>query len=748
MRAERAAIQEGPSKRNQKSAAAEKNRGYIHEDLAPAFCASHRSLAHCSWCYRPRRRNPGSCRSARRVDRCRHRHLCGHQHGDGDADDLRHRRDEPLLLRRNLTGSGAVTATVNSTATGRIAQADTGGTITLSLVNPAGSSAEIGAIAIATGAGNQTADANVTTALTQNASATTGDAVNTFTNDGSLLIDAVAVASASTGGADASAYNYAGAWQYATVALGGVGNASNSIVNNGTYTALASASAVAPSGFASADASQLYGIYQSASNNGTGNASNALDNEGSITIAANAFASGTSASASATNYYGIEQLAYATNGDATNTLTNGTAGVIDIHADATANGTTGTRAPTPMAYLYTGDRAIRDGEHGDATNTLNNDGTIHIDALANASNIGGAQRPRLQLLRHLAVRDALTPAATRRTRSTTKARSRSMPRPMRRVRRTRTLSGYNYSGITQDAYASGGGNATNSLTNGTAGSIDIGAVANASAVSGSATATASVYYAINQYATSTDFGNASNLVQNDGTINIHATANATASTAADANASVSYGVSQSAYADDGDASNTVNNSGTLNITAVANASGTSGQAYASAEYGIYQYATASDGDVTNTVDNGGTLNIDATAVANGTDLASATAYNYYGISQFASAAGNGDAANTVSNGTAGAIDIGAVATANATGSSGDASAYAYVSGAIFQSATATGAGNASNLIQNDGTINIHASANASGVLSATATATAYPNITQYATADDGDASTRSTTPAR
>ena len=156
----------------------------------------------------------------------------------------------PCFYGEYLTGSGAVTATVNSTATGRIAQADTGGTITLSLVNPAGSSAEIGAIAIATGAGNQTADANVTTALTQNASATTGDAVNTFTNDGSLLIDAVAVASASTGGADASAYNYAGAWQYATVALGGVGNASNSIVNNGTYTALASASAVAPSGFA------------------------------------------------------------------------------------------------------------------------------------------------------------------------------------------------------------------------------------------------------------------------------------------------------------------------------------------------------------------------------------------------------------------------------------------------------------------------------------------------------------------
>ena len=91
---------------------------------------------------------------------------------------------------------------------------------------------------------------------------------------------------------------------------------------------------------------------------------------------------------------------------------------------------------------------------------------------------------------------------------------------------------------------------------------------------------------------------------------------------------------------------------------------------------IYQYATATDGNATNLVANAGTLNIDATAVANGTNFASATAYNYYAISQTAYAYGNNDASNSVTNGTAGAIDIGAVATANATGTTGNASAYA------------------------------------------------------------------------
>ena len=154
---------------------------------------------------------------------------------------------DPCFYGVYNTGAGLVAATVNSTATGRIVQADSGGTIELTLVNAVDSSAEIGAIASATGAANQTADANNTSALYQSATATTGDAINNVTNDGSLLIDAIANASASTGNAIADAYNYAGIWQYASVTAAGTGVAANNITNNGNYTAVASANATAPS---------------------------------------------------------------------------------------------------------------------------------------------------------------------------------------------------------------------------------------------------------------------------------------------------------------------------------------------------------------------------------------------------------------------------------------------------------------------------------------------------------------------
>ena len=71
-------------------------------------------------------------------------------------------------------------------------------------------------------------------------------------------------------------------------------------------------------------------------------------------------------------------------------------------------------------------------------------------------------------------------------------------------------------------------------------------------------------------------GNASNLVQNDGTLTIHADASANGVTSAYATAYVNYAISQTAYADDGNATNTVSNGGTLDITAVANANAASG----------------------------------------------------------------------------------------------------------------------------------------------------------------------------
>ena len=193
-------------------------------------------------------------------------------------------------------------------------------------------------------------------------------------------------------------------------------------------------------------------------------------------------------------------------------------------------------------------------------------------------------------------------------------------------------------------------------------------------------ASAYQYYGVYQYASNNGTGVASNTVTNNGTMNITAKASATARTRSRMPMSP-MAIYQDAYADQGNASNTVTNAGTLNIDASAKASATSGSASAYAlrtktpSTNMRRRRTATP---SNTVNNTGTLNIDASAVADGTSLASATAYNYYAISQTAYADHNNDASNSVTNAVGGTIDIGAKATAKATGVTGNANAYAYV----------------------------------------------------------------------
>ena len=80
-----------------------------------------------------------------------------------------------------------------------------------------------------------------------------------------------------------------------------------------------------------------------------------------------------------------------------------------------------------------------------------------------------------------------------------------------------------------------------------------------------------------QSASATGLGDASNLVQNDGTLNIHATAIANGVTGASATADLVNAISQSATADEGDATNSVINNATMNIVAIAHANATSGR---------------------------------------------------------------------------------------------------------------------------------------------------------------------------
>ena len=115
-------------------------------------------------------------------------------------------------------------ALVNTTALGQIYQHDTATNVDLLLTNIG--SAEVGAVAIATNTlGAATANATLSNAIQQSASATTGAANNTLDNDGSLYVDAFASAVGS-GAASANATNYDAISQVAS----GVTGASNTVM--------------------------------------------------------------------------------------------------------------------------------------------------------------------------------------------------------------------------------------------------------------------------------------------------------------------------------------------------------------------------------------------------------------------------------------------------------------------------------------------------------------------------------------
>src|SRR5215217_1786808 len=124
------------------------------------------------------------------------------------------------------------TATLNSPVSGQVFQHGTAAAVTLTATNAAGSSAEFGAIA----SGTTFASANVTNPIFQSANGVATGIVN-FTNDGTLLVDALAVATGGVAGAFASAE----AWGAVGQSANATGLASANFVNNGTMTVLASA---------------------------------------------------------------------------------------------------------------------------------------------------------------------------------------------------------------------------------------------------------------------------------------------------------------------------------------------------------------------------------------------------------------------------------------------------------------------------------------------------------------------------
>jgi hypothetical protein len=155
-----------------------------------------------------------------------------------DTIDICAIADNPsCFLGVNNQGAGAQTALVTDAPTGQIllyAPAATD-TVDLNVTVATGDSAEIGAIAISTTAG--TADATLQTAISMTASGN-DDIHLAVTNNGNLLIDALAVGTDTVAAADASATLNYGIYQIATSTGGDV---LLEVVNNGNLTIAATA---------------------------------------------------------------------------------------------------------------------------------------------------------------------------------------------------------------------------------------------------------------------------------------------------------------------------------------------------------------------------------------------------------------------------------------------------------------------------------------------------------------------------
>jgi len=223
---------------------------------------------------------------------------------------------------------------------------------------------------------------------------------------------------------------------------------------------------------------------------------------------------------------------------------------------------------------------------------------------------------------------------------------------------------------------------------------------------GPGVATASTSQVIVQEATGDDI----NIdITNAGSAEIGAFAYSTGGAANTANATLKSGIYQTA-AGTGNVTADIDNNGTLLIDANAFASGGAAVANAYVTDGILQRATSTDGNVQIGLTNDDELTVEARATAVSTSIhayASATLIN--AISQSAVAAG-GYASNLVTNN--GTMNLRAVANAVGYGTTlaAEARATADADSVIAQYASATGEFGASNTVNNAGVLNINASA--------------------------------------
>lgn len=649
----------------------------------------------------------------------------------------------------NITGdatavaaSGSADATVTvSSALYQSATADgSQGSASVGINNALGGTINIDANAVATGT-DAFASASLSSAINQSANAAglSGVASVDLTNAGTINLGAHAFASArdgaalgtNVGAATASATIDTGITQSANAA-GSQGNASVSLVNSGAINFIAEATA---NGGTTADATAnvTTAVVQSADANGVGGVATVnLTNTGTLSAIANANADADSGGADAdASVSGISQSADANgaSGLASVSISNGAGDLINFVANANADGTSDADASVDVEGIT--QSADAGGASGQAIVDLTNSGTLNIIGNANAQ--------------ATAVTSLNNVSATATISGITQSADANGANGIADVDLTNNLGGsiviaghataiatgsgdadadVTVEGISQSADANGAtGQALVTLTNN--GSLTMTADASAVAVAtslaatnGSADADASISSGISQFANANGTSGLAQIVlTNGGTLTLEADAKAVADGSASASATIDTGISQSADANgsQGRADITLTNTATINLIADATATGdTYAFATANVTPAITQSADANGLNGVAEIDltNSGTINVIANAKALSASSSATASAEVSGITQSADANGTFGTADVslVNSGVGAFINITANATATAGASSATASAS--VEG-ISQSADANGAfGQANVSLTNSGTINIEGNANA------------------------------------
>lgn len=635
-------------------------------------------------------------------------------YGDAASATLDNAGDLNIVVLAGVSSADYAVADVNLYE--GISQYAVGDSASISLTNSG--ELNIGGFAYANGS-DAYAYADEFYAIRQDVSADSADGLASvsLTNDGTVSINALAAAAA-TSSSDARAdVEMNGIRQYAD-AVGGA-NLAMDMTNNGSIEFAATAVATGGAdGYA--QASVDIALYQRAEASDGGNADLTITNAGEVVVSAMAAASGSdTANAYATIDEGIYQNAFAYGGgDITATISN--SGDIAISAAAAVNADFG-YAQVQMDDNVSQAANAYDG--GSVTLLVDNAGTISVNALAGANAI-------------VARADATITNVVEQTGFAYDGGNASVT-----LANTGTITGVAaaegygnntpVNAIVNDALhlvagaftssESASGNATATLTNSIDGVIAIGAVATGTAGS-YADVSADNNHAVSVTAFS-ETGNADAVLSNDGSIAISATANSLSESGADATARVDQAILLGAYSngEEGLATAALTNSNDIQVNALANATATTYyNAYADAYVSgpLAQYVETTNGaGAAITLDNTGTIAFAATANANATDFtADAFASMYYGLSQWAYSVDGGDISIALTNSGSLSIDLAANAVA---GEDAVASAYANYA-PVAQYAWAYDGGNADTVLTNSGDLSVSFIATADGGQSAVA----------------------------